>query len=66
MSDEQYDREKALKERERRLKGMEEQLEMVKLDPEASSVQMAALGIEIDAAVIPDMTVKDFAIVVFS
>ena len=48
------------------LAGMEGQLEMVKLDPEASSAQMAALGIEIDAAVIPDMTVRDFAIAVFS
>ncbi|MCK5115028.1 MAG: DUF4878 domain-containing protein [Candidatus Aegiribacteria sp.] len=46
--------------------GMEGQLEMVKLDPEASSAQMAALGIEIDAADIPDMTVKDFGIAVFS
>ncbi len=46
--------------------GMEGQLEMVKLDPEASSVQMAALGIDIDAEDIPDMTVKDFAIAVFS
>jgi len=46
--------------------GMEGQLEMVKLDPEASSAQMATLGIEIDAAIIPDMTVKDFAITVFS
>ncbi len=48
------------------LTGMEGQLEMVKLDPEAASAQMAALGIEIDAAAIPDMTVKDFAIAVFS
>ncbi len=48
------------------LAGMEGQLEMVKLDPEAASAQMAALGIEIDAAVIPGMTVKDFAIAVFS
>ena len=48
------------------LAGMEGQLEMVQLDPEASSAQMAALGIEIDAADIPDMTVKDFAIAVFS
>ena len=48
------------------LAGMEGQLEMVQLDPEAASAQMAALGIEIDAAVIPDMTVKEFAIAVFS
>ena len=45
---------------------MEGQLDMVKLDPEAASTQMAALGIDIDAAIIPDMTVKDFAIAVFS
>jgi len=48
------------------LAGMEGQLEMVQLDPEASSAQMAALGIEIDASIIPDLTVKDFAIAVFS
>ncbi len=48
------------------LVGMEGQLEMIQLDPEASSAQMAALGIEIDVADIPDMTVKDFAIAVFS
>ncbi|MEN8209744.1 MAG: nuclear transport factor 2 family protein [Candidatus Fermentibacteria bacterium] len=48
------------------LAGMEGQLESVQIDPEASSAQMAALGIQIDAADIPDMTVKDFAIAVFS
>ena len=48
------------------LLGMEGQLEMVQIDPEASSAQLAALGIEIDATIIPDMTVKDFAIAVFS
>ncbi len=48
------------------LAGMEGQLEMVKLDPQAASAQMAAMGIEIDATAIPDMTVKDFAIAVFS
>ncbi len=42
------------------------QLEMMKLDPEASAMQLSALGIVIDAADIPDMTVKDFAIAMFS
>lgn len=42
------------------------QLEMVKLDPEASAAQLAAAGIEIDAAGIPDMTVKEFAAAIYS
>lgn len=48
------------------LEEMNAQLEMIKLDPEASAIQLAAVGIEIDAADIPDMTVKDFAIAMFS
>ena len=48
------------------LEGMKEQLEMIQQDPEAAAIQLAALGIEINAADIPDMTVKDFAIAMFS
>ncbi len=48
------------------LEEMDAQLEMIKLDPESSAMQLAAVGIEIETADIPDMSVKDFAIVMFS
>ena len=48
------------------LEEMEEQLEYMKMDPESSAQQLTAMGIEIDAAAIPDMTAKDFAVVMIS
>lgn len=45
---------------------MNAQLEMMRLDPEASAMQLAAAGIEIDATDIPDITVKDFAVATIS
>jgi len=45
---------------------MDEQLDMIKAAPEESARQLAAMGIEIDAESIPDMTAKDFAVAMFS
>jgi len=45
---------------------MDDQLETIKADPEESALQLAALGIEIDAAAIPDMTGKEFLEIMFS
>jgi hypothetical protein len=48
------------------LEEMDAQLEMLKVDPEASSQQLALIGIEIDAEDIPDMTARDFAVAMIS
>jgi len=48
------------------LEEMNEQLEFIKLDPETSAQQLTALGVEIDAADIPDMTARDFAATMIS
>lgn len=48
------------------LEEMNEQLEFIKLDPETSAQQLTALGVEIDAADIPDMTARDFAVILTS
>lgn len=45
---------------------MEAQLEMLKVDPEMSSEQLALVGIEIDAGDIPGMTARDFAVAMIS
>ncbi len=45
---------------------MDEQLELVKLDPEMASTQLAAMGIQIETSDIPDMTARDFAIAMIS
>ncbi|OPL18941.1 MAG: hypothetical protein AVO35_03150 [Candidatus Aegiribacteria sp. MLS_C] len=45
---------------------MEAQLEMLKVDPETSSQQLALIGIDIDAGDIPGMTARDFAVVMIS
>lgn len=41
---------------------MEEQFQMIQQDPEASAQQLRAVGIEIDAEEIPDMTARDFGV----
>lgn len=48
------------------LEEMDAQLEMLKVDPEGSSQQLAMIGIEIDAEDIPDMTARDFAAAMIS
>jgi hypothetical protein len=48
------------------LSEMDTQLEMLKANPEASSQQLALIGIEIDAGDIPDMTARDFAVAMIS
>jgi len=42
------------------LEAMDTQLEMIKTDPETAAAQLAAMGIEIDASEIPDMTAAQF------
>jgi hypothetical protein len=48
------------------LSEMDSQLEMIKMAPEQSAQQLSAMGIEIDAADIPDMTTKDFMVALIS
>lgn len=48
------------------LEEMDAQLEMLKVDPEGSSQQLALIGIEIDAEDIPGMTARDFAAAMIS
>ena len=48
------------------LEEMEIQLEYIKLDPEISAQQLSAMGIELDADKIPDMTAKDFMVAMIS
>ncbi|MFO8183417.1 MAG: DUF4878 domain-containing protein [Candidatus Aegiribacteria sp.] len=48
------------------LEEMDVQLEMLKVDPEGSSQQLALIGIEIDAEDIPGMTARDFAAAMIS
>lgn len=43
------------------LEEMDSQLEMLKMDPEGSAAQLAMMGIQLDAADIPNMTAADFA-----
>jgi hypothetical protein len=45
---------------------MDSQLEMIKMAPVQSAEQLSAMGIEIDAANIPDMTTKDFMVALIS
>lgn len=48
------------------LEEMDAQLEMLKMDPEGASQQLALIGIEIDAEDIPGMTARDFAAAMIS
>ena len=48
------------------LEEMEIQLETIKLNPEMSAQQLSAMGIELDAEKIPDMTAKDFMVAMIS
>ena len=48
------------------LSEMDSQLEMIKMAPEQSAQQLSVMGIEIDAADIPDMTTKDFMVALIS
>lgn len=48
------------------LEDMETQLALLKTDPETAASQLALMGVQIDAAEIPDMTAARFAEVLFS
>ena len=48
------------------LSEMDSQLEMIKMAPAQSAQQLSAMGIDIDAADIPDMTTKDFMVALIS
>ena len=48
------------------LEEMDTQLEILKVDPELSAQQLSSVGIEIDAADIPDMTARELAVAMIS
>lgn len=48
------------------LAGMEDELEALKADPEASATQLSLMGVRVDAAELPDLTAAEFAEALFS